>query len=114
MDTPSFSGLVSDLALLHENGIKIVLVPLRRRPIDELLATYGIETERVDGLRISTPEAMPLIEMAAFNTATRLDEPARPQRGRGRRRQLGPPAPTASGAESTSRPPAWSTRSTSS
>ena len=72
MDTPSFSGLVSDLALLHENGIKIVLVPSGGARIDELLATYGIETERVDGLRISTPEAMPLIEMAAFDTATRL------------------------------------------
>ncbi len=72
MDNPSFSGLVSDLALLHENGIKIILVPSGGARIDELLATYGIETERVDGLRISTPEAMPLIEMAAFDTATRL------------------------------------------
>jgi amino-acid N-acetyltransferase len=72
MDNPSFTGLVSDLALLHENGIKIILVPSGGARIDELLAIYGIRTERVDGLRISTPEAMPLIEMAAFDTATRL------------------------------------------
>jgi amino-acid N-acetyltransferase len=72
MDNPSFTGLVSDLALLHENGIKIVLVPSGGARIDELLAIYGIQTERVEGLRISTPEAMPLIEMAAFDTATRL------------------------------------------
>jgi amino-acid N-acetyltransferase len=72
MDNPAFTGLVSDLALLHENGIKIVLVPSGGARIDELLAIYGIETQRVDGLRISTPEAMPLIEMAAFDTATRL------------------------------------------
>jgi amino-acid N-acetyltransferase len=72
MDNPSFSGLVSDLALLHENGIKIILVPSGGARIDELLASYGIETERAEGLRISTPEAMPLIEMAAFDTATRL------------------------------------------
>jgi amino-acid N-acetyltransferase len=72
MDNPSFTGLVSDLALLHENGIKIILVPSGGARIDELLAIYGIKTERVDGLRISTPEAMPLIEMAAFDTATRL------------------------------------------
>jgi amino-acid N-acetyltransferase len=72
MDNPSFTGLVSDLALLHENGIKIILVPSGGARIDELLAIYGISTERVDGLRISTPEAMPLIEMAAFDTATRL------------------------------------------
>jgi amino-acid N-acetyltransferase len=72
MDNPSFTGLVSDLALLHENGIKIILVPSGGARIDELLSIYGIKTERVDGLRISTPEAMPLIEMAAFDTATRL------------------------------------------
>jgi amino-acid N-acetyltransferase len=72
MDNPAFTGLVSDLALLHENGIKIILVPSGGARIDELLAIYGIATERVGGLRISTPEAMPLIEMAAFDTATRL------------------------------------------
>jgi amino-acid N-acetyltransferase len=72
MNNPGFPGLVSDLALLHENGIKIVLVPSGGARIDELLAIYGIETERAEGLRISTPEAMPLIEMAAFDTATRL------------------------------------------
>jgi amino-acid N-acetyltransferase len=72
MDNPSFPGLVSDLALLHENGIKIILGPSGGARIDELLAIYGIETARAEGLRISTPEAMPLIEMAAFDTATRL------------------------------------------
>jgi amino-acid N-acetyltransferase len=72
MDIPAFPSLVSDLALLHENGIKIILVPSGGARIDELLAIYGIETERAEGLRISTPEAMPLIQMAAFDTATRL------------------------------------------
>jgi amino-acid N-acetyltransferase len=72
MANPSFPGLVSDLALLHESGIKIVLVPSGGTRIDELLAIYGIQTEKAQGLRISTPEAMPLIEMAAFDTATRL------------------------------------------
>jgi amino-acid N-acetyltransferase len=72
MDQPAFPSLVSDLALLHENGIRIVLVPSGGARIDELLAIYGIETEKAEGLRISTPEAMPLIEMAAFDTATRL------------------------------------------
>ncbi len=72
MDNPGFPGLVGDLALLHENGIKIILVPSGGARIDELLAIYGIATERAEGLRISTPEAMPLIQMAAFDTATRL------------------------------------------
>jgi amino-acid N-acetyltransferase len=72
IDDPSFPGLVHDLSLLHENGIKILLVPAGGSRIDELLAIYGIETERVNGVRVSTPEAMPLIQMAAFDVATKL------------------------------------------
>jgi amino-acid N-acetyltransferase len=72
VDTPSFPGLIRDLALLAENGIRIVLVPSGGTRIDELLALYSIETRKVDGIRISTSEAMPLIQMAAFDTATRL------------------------------------------
>jgi len=72
IDGPSFPGLIRDLALLHENGIRIVLVPSGGVRIDELLAIYGVETEKVDGIRISTSEAMPLIQMAAFDSATIL------------------------------------------
>jgi len=72
MDAPSFSGLVSDLALMRKNGIRIVLVPAGGARIDELLERYGIQTRKVGGLRVSTDEAMPLIQMAAFDTATRL------------------------------------------
>ncbi len=72
IDGPSFPGLLRDLTLLHENGIRIVLVPSGGTRIDELLAANGIETRRVNGLRVSPPEAMPLIQMAAFDTATRL------------------------------------------
>jgi amino-acid N-acetyltransferase len=72
IDSPSFPGLVHDLSLLHENGIRILLVPAGGSRIDELLAIYGIETERVNGVRVSTPEAMPLIQMAAFDVATKL------------------------------------------
>jgi amino-acid N-acetyltransferase len=70
IDNPHFPSLVQDLALLHENGIRIVIVPSGGARIDALLASYGITTERVAGLRISTPEAMPLIQMAAFDAAT--------------------------------------------
>lgn len=72
IDGPSFPGLLRDLTLMHEIGIRIVLVPSGGTRIDELLSMYGIETKRVDGLRISPPEAMPLIQMAAFDTATQL------------------------------------------
>jgi amino-acid N-acetyltransferase len=67
--SPHFPGFVRDLALLHVNGIKICIVPGGSERIDELLASYGIVTQRVKGIRISPPEAMPLIQMAAFDTA---------------------------------------------
>ncbi|MDA8409199.1 MAG: amino-acid N-acetyltransferase [Treponema sp.] len=67
--SPHFPGFVRDLSLLHENGIKICVVPSGSERIDQLLASYGIETERVKGIRISPPEAMPIIQMAAFDTA---------------------------------------------
>ncbi len=67
--SPYFPGLVRDLALLHENGIKLCIVPSGGERIDGLLASYGITTQREKGIRISPPEAMPLIQMAAFDTA---------------------------------------------
>jgi amino-acid N-acetyltransferase len=69
---PSFPSLVQDIALLHKNKIRIVAVPGAASRIDELLAQNGIECAKKDGVRISSPEAMPLIVMAAFDVANRL------------------------------------------
>ncbi|MCG8452334.1 MAG: amino-acid N-acetyltransferase [Spirochaetales bacterium] len=60
-----------DLALLHKSGIRIVLVPGAQERIDEVLHRFGVETQHVDGVRISPPESMDLIKMAAFDAAHR-------------------------------------------
>ncbi len=69
---PSFPVVLQDLVLLHQIGIRVVLVPGARRHIDEVLERYGISCPTVDGVRVSKPEAIPFIKMAAFDAANRV------------------------------------------
>jgi len=72
IDHPSFPQHARDLALLHKAGIRIVIVPGARKKIDEVLGRYEVEKRFVDGVRISDPESMDLIKMAAFDVAHRV------------------------------------------
>ncbi|MFP4162370.1 MAG: amino-acid N-acetyltransferase [Chitinispirillaceae bacterium] len=67
-----FPVLIRDLVLLHRMGIKIILVPGARTRIDDILNTYEIECPRVNGVRISSPESIPFIKMAAFDVSNRI------------------------------------------
>ncbi len=67
-----FPLTVRDLVLLHQVEIRVVLVPGARRRIDQILEKYNVACELVDGVRISSPEAMPFIKMAAFDVANRV------------------------------------------
>jgi amino-acid N-acetyltransferase len=70
--SPSFAGLVDDLVLLANTGFRLVIVPGAKQRIDQVLANYGISSAYQKGQRITTPEAMPFVEMAAFHVATRF------------------------------------------
>lgn len=72
MDHAYLPLLVKDLVLLHRQGIRIVLVPGAKQRIDEILARYHLQTRSVGGVRVSSAEAMPFIEMAAFDVSNRL------------------------------------------
>jgi len=72
VDHPLFPLLIRDLVRLHRLGIRIVLVAGARQRIDDILAVYGITSSSVKTVRISSPEAMPFIKMAAFDAATRV------------------------------------------
>jgi amino-acid N-acetyltransferase len=72
IDQPFFPLLLKDLVLLYRQGIRIVLVPGARERIDEVLSRYGIGWRTADGVRISSPEAIPFIKMAAFDVSNRL------------------------------------------
>lgn len=64
---PHFPLFLKDLALLHRSGIRIVLVPGARERINEVLSAYGYEPVFASGYRITRPEEMPFIKMAAFD-----------------------------------------------
>ncbi|MFP4179813.1 MAG: amino-acid N-acetyltransferase [Spirochaetaceae bacterium] len=67
-----FPILLQDIALLHQSGIRIVIVPGARQRIDEMLRMYGISQPVQDGERITTGEALPFVEMASFDVASKL------------------------------------------
>ena len=69
---PLFPSLVKDLALLARTGFRVVIVPGAKEWIDEVLAKYGIVSGYKGKLRITTEEAMPFVQMAAFHTTTRF------------------------------------------
>ncbi len=72
IDEPSFPVLARDISLLKGNGIRIILIPGARERMDEILDRYNIHCEMHQGIRITPPEAMPFIRMAAFDTANKI------------------------------------------
>ncbi|HEX3019119.1 MAG TPA: amino-acid N-acetyltransferase [Chitinispirillaceae bacterium] len=72
ISNPLFPILIKDLVLLHRMGIRIILVPGARTRIDEVLQTYNASCSTVNGIRISPPEAIPFIKMAAFDVSNRI------------------------------------------
>lgn len=69
---PSFPILIADLVLLHRMGIRIILVPGAKQRINEILDTYAIPYEFKNGIRVTTPEAIPFIKMASFDVSNKV------------------------------------------
>src|SRR5574344_1642242 len=61
MDNPLFPVLVRDIALLHDAGVKILIVPGTRASIDRQLNAWGTETHFKGGVRLTSEDALPLI-----------------------------------------------------
>ncbi|MBN1757687.1 MAG: amino-acid N-acetyltransferase [Chitinispirillaceae bacterium] len=72
ISSPFIPVLIKDLVMLQRMGIRIVLVPGARSRIDEILDTYNIRCRRVGGIRISPPESIPFIKMAAFDVSNKI------------------------------------------
>ncbi|MDR1868793.1 MAG: amino-acid N-acetyltransferase [Treponema sp.] len=75
-EDPGFPGLVKDLALLAKTGFKVIIVPGAKENIDAVLKQYNIETSFASihdfPVRITSSQAIPFVEMAAFNVASRF------------------------------------------
>ena len=69
ISSPLFSSHIRDIALLHQAGLQVVLIPGARRRIDEVLNNAKIKWTHHDGIRVTSAEAMPLIKMAAFDVS---------------------------------------------
>jgi len=72
IESPFIPVLIKDLVLLHRMGIKVIIVPGARSRIDEVLATYHMESKKINGVRISPPESIPFIKMAAFDVSNKI------------------------------------------
>ncbi|TVR71546.1 MAG: amino-acid N-acetyltransferase [Spirochaetaceae bacterium] len=72
VDDARLPSLVQDLVLLHQAGIRILLVPGARQRIDEVLTRYNIPWRRERGIRIASGDAIPFIKMAAVDVTNRF------------------------------------------
>lgn len=72
IENDNFHTLINDLAMLKEAGINIVIVPGAHNHIDRILNQYDIYTISEGGIRISPPETIPFIKMAAFDVSNKI------------------------------------------
>ena len=72
MDLPLFAGHIQDLSLLFEAGLRIVIVPGAKTAISRVLTAYRVPWRFVDGIRITAPDGMDLVKMAAFDVANKI------------------------------------------
>lgn len=67
--SPLFSSHIRDIALLHQAGLQVLIIPGARSRIDQVLSSANISWTYKDNSRICPPEAMPFIKMAAFDVS---------------------------------------------
>jgi len=72
VDSALFSSHMHDLALIHETGIRIVIVPGAANHISRVLDSWDVEWSKVNGVRVTGEEGMNLIKMAAFDVSNRI------------------------------------------
>ncbi len=72
IESPLYSSHIRDIALLHEAGLKVVIVPGARRRIDDVLTNSKITWKYQNNIRVTDGDAMPLIKMAAFDVSNTI------------------------------------------
>lgn len=72
IESSLYSSHISDIALLHKAGIKVVIIPGARHRIDEVLSLSKINWSYCENIRVTDSKAMPLIKMAAFDVSNMI------------------------------------------
>lgn len=70
--SPLFSSHIRDIALLHEAGLQVIIIPGARNRIDEILTSAHIDWTYKDNIRVTSEDAMSLIKMAAFDVSNQV------------------------------------------
>jgi amino-acid N-acetyltransferase len=70
---PLFANLIQDIALLHGLGIRLVLVHGARPQIEDRLKTRGVETQYINGLRITDDAALSCVKEAAGTARVEIE-----------------------------------------
>ncbi len=69
IDSQLFANHIRDISIIHEAGLRVIIVPGARGRIDSILQKNSCEWTIKNGSRITGEDAMPLIKMAAFDAA---------------------------------------------
>ncbi|MDR3002522.1 MAG: amino-acid N-acetyltransferase [Fibromonadaceae bacterium] len=72
LDNPAFPVLIRDIVQLHNVGIKFLIIPGTRTSIDRQLDAYGLKSSFKNGIRLTSEEALPLVEQASLGAAQRV------------------------------------------
>src|SRR5574344_1801596 len=72
LDNNNFMNHIKDICLIHESGLKVILVPGAKKRINQILEASNISWTIHNNCRITGPEAMPLIKMAAFDVSNQI------------------------------------------
>ena len=67
-----FPILLKDLSILHQSGIRIIIVPGARNRIDEVLSQYNITSTFHNGIRITNSDMISFVKMAAFDVSNKI------------------------------------------
>lgn len=72
IDSPIFTSHIRDICMLHQVGLKVIIVPGAQKRINEILSSSKKTWSYSQGCRITNDDAMPLIKMAAFDISNRV------------------------------------------
>lgn len=72
IESPLFSSHIHDIALIHEAGLKVIIIPGARRRIDDVLNSAKIDWTYKNNIRVTSNEAMTFIKMAAFDVSNEV------------------------------------------
>lgn len=72
IDSPVFLNHIKDICLIHDAGLQVIMIPGASKRIDEILTASNISWSYHNNFRITGPEAMPLIKMAAFDVSNQI------------------------------------------